>query len=71
MKLEQPRYYQRIAINRAVYAVASGKDREYNVKDFDRTFVLDERTKVIAKSNINSMREFKQIIGRGTRLLED
>lgn len=51
MKLEQPRYYQRIAINRAVYAVASGKDREYNVKDFDRTLVLDERTKVIAKSN--------------------
>lgn len=27
------------------------EDREYNVKDFDRTLVLDERTKVIAKSN--------------------
>ena len=51
MKLAQPRYYQGIAINRAVYAVANGKDREYNVKDFDRTLVLDERIKVVAKSN--------------------
>ena len=25
------------------------EDREYNIKDFDRTLVLDERTKVIAK----------------------
>ena len=25
------------------------EDREYNIKDFDRTIVLDERTKVIAK----------------------
>ena len=33
------------------------EDREYNVKDFDRTLVLDERTKVIAKKITEFLRK--------------
>ena len=33
------------------------EDREYNTKDFDRTLVLDERTKLVAKKISNFLRE--------------
>jgi len=33
------------------------EDREYNTRDFDRTFVLDERTKLVAKKISDFLRE--------------
>ena len=33
------------------------ENREYNVKDFDRTIIIDERTKLIAKQITNYLRE--------------
>ena len=38
------------------------EDREYNTKDFDRTLVLDERTKLVAKKISDFLRESVTLI---------
>lgn len=85
--VNSPRYYQRIAINRTVEAVARGQQRILLVmatgtgKTYTAFQIIHrlwksgrkKRILFLADRNvlINSISEFKQIIGRGTRLRPD